>query len=264
MFGLPASVLLASAVLLLPAMAASLLHRLERATARLLSHWFGWRSLLVTAWLGTPAHELSHLAACKLLGVRVVAAAVFRPDPRSGTLGYVQFVQRGPGLWRAVRRALVATAPLWGILALLVGLWSLLLPGLTSPLAASGLGHALPRRVFHLAARLASSGLWTSWKGWAAAYATICLAAHMAPSPADLQGSGLGLALLAAAWIAASWLLAGHVAGFVPLLAGLAAGLAVVLGLAVAAAGMLHLAVRGLAGLAARSSRSRSVAYART
>ena len=63
-----------------------LLHLVERRVSRRLSHRFGWRSVLVTGWLGVPLHELSHLAMCWVFRHRIVAYRLFDPDPRTGTL----------------------------------------------------------------------------------------------------------------------------------------------------------------------------------
>lgn len=50
------------------------------------------RTHLITGLIGTPVHELSHAIGCFVFGMRVTGIAFYRPDPASGTLGYVNFV----------------------------------------------------------------------------------------------------------------------------------------------------------------------------
>ena len=70
---------------------ALIIHWFERITQQRLAERFGWRSVMFTGWLGTPIHELSHAAMCKLFGHRIDDIALFEPDRESGRLGYVGF-----------------------------------------------------------------------------------------------------------------------------------------------------------------------------
>jgi len=191
-------VVLATAV----AMAAALaFNRLERSTTRALSHWFGWRSVMVTGWLGVPAHELSHLVACKALGLRVVDFRLFAPDPRSSTLGYVQFVQEGRGMGRAVRRFLVGVAPLaLGVTLLTVG-WLMVFPSALAKLPAppvTGGSMAGNMSLAGLRSALAAlKGLPVFAKAahplfWIYSYLALAVGLHMAPSRADLKNAVAG------------------------------------------------------------------------
>lgn len=74
---------------------------------------------------GTILHELSHLLACKLLGVQTGEVSLFRPrqgEDGSFTLGYVKHAESDP-----LRGALVAIAPLLLVPPLLLGTTALLL-----------------------------------------------------------------------------------------------------------------------------------------
>ena len=161
----------------------AILSRLERAFSRTLSHHYGWRSVLVTAWLGSAVHELAHLVACRLFNVRVVDFKLFRPDPRTGTMGYVFFVQDGDGPFHAVKRFLVGSAPLVAGIAILSAALFLLQPELFRSVTAWGCGQ-----IMFKTERLSDP------KFWAFVYLSLAVGLHMAPSNADMKNGWIGFA----------------------------------------------------------------------
>jgi len=201
-------VILATAIAVAAALA---FNRLERTTTKALSHWFGWRSVMITGWLGVPAHELSHLATCKLLGLRVVDYRLFAPDPRSSTLGYVHYVQEGRGIGRAIRRFLVGTAPLAAGVAVLTVGWFVIFPRTLAQLPAppvrggpmvgsmslSGLRSALTALRSLPILEKASHPLF-----WIYSYLALAVGLHMAPSRADLKNAVAGGLITTAGLIA--------------------------------------------------------------
>ena len=62
----------------------------------------GWGGLLTTAWIGTPIHELSHLIIAILTGHKIKEVKFFKPDPRTGTLGYVSHSFNPGNFYQAV------------------------------------------------------------------------------------------------------------------------------------------------------------------
>lgn len=179
------------------------LHLVERRVSRLLSHRFGWRSVLVTGWLGVPLHEISHLIMCWVFRHRIVAYRLFDPDPRTGTLGYVHHAYQRRSLFQIAGNFFIGVAPLLaGSLVLLGGL-ALLLPGSQPPLSAEpvplGLGPQLSHVVGLAGAtldRMVSLGHLTSWRLWVFGVLALCVGTHMSPSRPDLTGALPGLALL--------------------------------------------------------------------
>ena len=65
---------------------------LELTTSRFLANTGrgGRTFFIVTGFLGTPVHELSHAAMCLLFGHRIKRIRLFAPDAKSGTMGYVE------------------------------------------------------------------------------------------------------------------------------------------------------------------------------
>ncbi len=216
----------------------------ERRISRRLAHRFGWRSVLITGWLGVPVHELSHLLMVRLFGHRVVAYSLFDPDPRTGTLGYVQHAYRRRNLVQLAGNFFIGVAPLiGGSVVLLAGLW-LLLPDARVSLAAAP-AAGLDAQLWHTAAkagdilqRIFTVAHLTGWRLWAFLLLAVCVGTHVAPSRPDLEGAWPGLLLLLAGlfglalanrvlglWSPAQW---AQVAGGVlsPLLAALTVALA--------------------------------------
>ncbi|MFH2006453.1 MAG: hypothetical protein ABI333_07705 [bacterium] len=180
-----------------------LLHLVERRISRRLSHRFGWRSVLVTGWLGVPLHELSHLGCCWLFRHRIIAVSLLDPDPRTGTLGYVQHAYRQRNLYQLSGNFFIGIAPLLGGSLVLLGALALLLPGarpeLTVSSAPSGFGAQLGHVAVLTGATLSQMFTWShlaSWQLWVFLILALCVGTHMSPSRPDLSGAVPGLAVL--------------------------------------------------------------------
>ncbi len=180
-----------------------LLHLVERRVSRRLSHRFGWRSVLVTGWLGVPLHELSHLVVCWIFRHRIVAYRLFDPDPRTCTLGYVQHAYGRRSPLQIVGNFFIGVSPLLaGSLALLVGL-AVLLPGTSPPLTTEPAPAQITAQLLQVGAmaqatltRMFSVQHLVSWQLWVFLLLALCVGAHMSPSQPDLSGGLPGLLLL--------------------------------------------------------------------
>jgi hypothetical protein len=62
---------------------------------------------------GTIIHEFSHYLACLLSGVYVTEASFFKPNPKTGTLGYVRYEIR-EDKWIFLRKFIISMAPFFG------------------------------------------------------------------------------------------------------------------------------------------------------
>jgi len=183
----------------------TLLHLQERVTSRHLAHHLGWRGVLLTAWLGVPVHELSHLAAAVFFGHRIVAWRLFDPDPVSGTLGYVRHAYSRRSPWQLVGGFFIAIAPLIGAAVGLAGIlwWMAPASAWRSIGRDVALSHPTGLQVLE-SIRAMGVALWhhRTLLFPVQLYLAICLASHMAPSRADLRGGlwgGMLLALLSLA-----------------------------------------------------------------
>lgn len=209
--GLTTLLFLGSALLPILVLCVALL-LLGRFLNRRLLDTFGWQAVLLAAWIGTPVHEFSHLVACWIGRNKVEDFALFKPDAKSGSLGYVQHSYDSQSFYqRVIGNTLVGLAPFLGGSLVIYLLTKGFFPDLlidhpaTLSLTADKLGDLT---------KLAELGRawWTElgvfyrvlfdtnnlsrWQFWLYLFAMISLAAHLSPSRADFEGLGRPLLLL--------------------------------------------------------------------
>lgn len=101
-----------------------LLGLLEKLSNSLLVRALGMRGVLLTAWLGTPVHELGHLLMCFIWGHRVTSVRLLRLNRQDGVLGYVQHEYNPNSMYQQAGNFFIGIGPLFsGIGALLVGMY---------------------------------------------------------------------------------------------------------------------------------------------
>ncbi|WP_298941364.1 hypothetical protein [uncultured Psychromonas sp.] len=82
--------------------------------------------IYLSAWIGTPIHELSHALFCFIFGHKIQKMVLFNPDKR-GTLGYVTHSYNNRNLWQVMGNFFIGIAPLFGgLLGLYLVTWLLL------------------------------------------------------------------------------------------------------------------------------------------
>lgn len=212
-----------------PAAASLVLHWTERRITGGLMRIAGRWTVLLTGWLGVPIHELSHALMCVLFGHRIDKLVLFHPDPRSGTLGYVNHSWSRKNPLHVVGAFFVGIAPLLGGAAAILLLLHLLLPGalaVMAPALPAGPGDAagwsamwrgLVGMLEHIVRVMFSPASLSSWRLWLFLYLALCIGSHISPSREDLKGSLVGGLAVFALLV---------VAGGIALAAGAGAGLA--------------------------------------
>jgi hypothetical protein len=174
------------------------LHQIERLTQGLLVRTFGWRAVLLTGWIGTPVHELSHVAACLVFMHEIEEVKLFSPDPESGTLGLVRHRAPVGNPWAEMGRFFIGVAPLvGGALALhALALWLLPDESLARLWAMGEIDGTSARVGFAHATRAAAALLapahLVSPRFWLFLYLATCIGSHLAPSLGDLKGAARG------------------------------------------------------------------------
>ena len=202
---------LGSALLPILLLCAALL-LLGRFLNRRLFETFGWQAVLLAAWIGTPVHEFSHLVACWIGRNKVEDFALFKPDAKSGSLGYVQHsYESGSFYQRVIGNTLVGLAPFLGGALVIYLLTKGFFPNLLieHPAALSLTADKLtdwPRLFEVLRAWWVELGVFyrvlfdgdnlSRWQFWLYLFAMISLAAHLSPSRSDFEGLGRPLVLL--------------------------------------------------------------------
>ena len=192
---------------------AIVVHTIEKLTTVRLARRFGWNSVLFTGWLGTPVHELSHAFMCLVFRHRIDEIQLFKPDLKSGRLGYVRH-SHVPGNWfQEFGNFFIGLAPLFGGVAAMFLLVTLFFPETTRDLftqqpaseafgEVSDAGPTLVSRIFtmvtYLIGELTAFRNLTSWRLYLFLYLIICIASHMAPSQSDYDGASRGVTMIAA------------------------------------------------------------------
>lgn len=88
------------------------------------SYWsvaFGRTGFLLTAWIGTPIHELGHAIMCIVFGHRIVRIQWFPTRTENGQLGYVSHTYNPKSSYQKIGNFFIGVAPVFsGIAALVV------------------------------------------------------------------------------------------------------------------------------------------------
>jgi len=71
-----------------------------------------WLVYRTTAIVGTPVHEMAHVLACMMFGMRVNEVALYRPHAPSGQLGFVSFSFNPRSWFQVIGLAVQGVAPL--------------------------------------------------------------------------------------------------------------------------------------------------------
>ncbi len=185
----------------------SILYLLERMTTISFIKSIGWRGILFTAWLGTPIHEFGHALFCYLFGHKVTEIQFYKPDKYTGILGYVSHVYNKNNIIHQIGNFFIGAAPLIiGSIVMYLALYLLV------PNAERVIGEAI-RRSHHFSVTkniltqfevFFNTGIETlrllftranldRWQFWLFIYISLCIASHIAPSPADIKRVWAGL-----------------------------------------------------------------------
>lgn len=110
-------------VMLVPLLSlALLLNLLSSQTEKLLLRLFGTRAYLSTiGWLGTPVHETGHALFALLFGHKITRMNLYKPDPKTGTMGFVAHSYHPRNLYHQIGNFFIGIGPIiMGTLVLLL------------------------------------------------------------------------------------------------------------------------------------------------
>ncbi len=180
-----------------------LLYLSARFTRNVFAKTFGPRAeIYITAWAGTPVHELGHAFFCLIFGHKITKISLFKPNSKEGTIGFVQHSYDKKNLYHQVGNFFIGAGPLiFGSLSIVFLLW-LLVPGgsiVLSNLRQAGMtitgqvpGMGEIFQVFGLSVKSFVSQLFTSenlhsWRFWVFLYLAMAISAHAELSPPDIS-----------------------------------------------------------------------------
>jgi hypothetical protein len=188
-----------------------LIQFISQLTFKSLERAFG-RGVYLVAWLGTPVHELGHALFCVMFGHRIESMSLFRPDPVTGTLGYVYHKWNPKNPWHVLGNFFIGVGPMVLGCGVLFVLFYFLIPssdrvwdsirvsvGAVSRDSLIGGYFGVFRdtslaiiRIIFYPANL------PLWQFWLFLYLSVCVASNIRLSWADFKGSlsGLGCIVL--------------------------------------------------------------------
>ena len=185
-----------------------LLGLIEKYSNTWLVRAFGPRGILLTAWIGTPIHEIGHLLMCFLWGHRVTRVKLLQLNSPDRVLGFVEHRYNPNSIYQQVGNFFIGLGPIFsGIGSLIVGMY-LLVPQSYNTFTIQIHQHvslgAIDVHVLKTVggAVLAITGSLFSFQNlispgfWIFLVFAISISSHIALSRADIEGSAKGLGMI--------------------------------------------------------------------
>jgi hypothetical protein len=189
-----------------------LIQFVSQITFKSLERSFGSGGVYLVAWLGTPIHELGHALFCLIFGHRIDNISLFRPDPVTGTLGYVYHKWNPKNPWHVLGNFFIGVGPMVLGSGVLFALFYFMIPGsdrvwetlrvsvgtVAQDSLVAGYFHVFRDATLVIIKIIFTSANLSHWLFWLFLYLSVCVASNIRLSWADVKGSlaGLGCILL--------------------------------------------------------------------
>jgi hypothetical protein len=184
-----------------------LIHFISQLMFKSLGSALGPKGTYLVAWLGTPIHELGHALFCLIFLHKIEEIRFFRPDPVTGTLGYVYHKWNPKNPWQVLGNFFIGVSPIVLGCAVLFGLFYFLIPdsgsawnAIISNVSNIEKGSAITAylSVFRDSSMAIIKLIFTfanlaHWQFWVFLYLSVCVASNVRLSWLDIKGSLSGL-----------------------------------------------------------------------
>lgn len=191
-----------------------------------LANSLGSKGTYLAAWLGVPIHELGHALFCIPFMHRIVKIEFFKPDPLTGTLGYVSHTWNRSNPWQVMGNFFIGIGPIILGCALLLALFYLLVPdgseALTSILvkvnevnesqSISSYLAIVGSSSFVMVSLLLTGTNASTWQFWVFVYLSFCIASNIRLSWSDIKHTLSGFLFIIVLFLLINLL--GYVDGF--------------------------------------------------
>jgi len=166
----------------------------------------GWTGLLITGWIGTPIHEISHLIAALVSGHHIEEVKLFKPNPRTGSLGYIIHTYDPDNFYQSIiGNTLIPIAPFFGGALAIYAVTYFLIPNFSiyssfipqsyqitaeNMLSIDSYFQLLDTIVnFYrdIINKIVATGLFSQWKFYAATFLLVGITNHLSPSASDFN-----------------------------------------------------------------------------
>jgi hypothetical protein len=185
-----------------------ILGALERFSNSYLIRSFGPKGVMVTAWIGTPIHEIGHLLQCFIWGHRVSRVRLLQLNDPSGILGFVEHHYNPNSIYQQVGNFFIGLGPIFsGIGSLILGMYFFV------PRSFMAFKTEVEQRIKF--EQLDITVLKTFWESisilckslftienlinpffWLFLIIAFSISSHIALSKSDIQGSARGLSMI--------------------------------------------------------------------
>jgi hypothetical protein len=167
---------------------------------------FGQKGVLLTAWIGTPIHELGHLLMCFIWGHKVTSVKLLRLNPTNGVLGYVEHQYNQGSMYQQIGLFFIGIGPIFsGIGSLIVAMY-FMVPEMYQALTdyifyELNFGETTVVGVVIETLSFTAQSFFTIENFinplfWLYILLAICISSHIALSRADVEGASRGLVAL--------------------------------------------------------------------
>ena len=168
--------------------------------------------LVITAWIGTPVHELGHALFCLLFGHKIKEIKLFKLDKSDGTLGYVTHSFNTKNIYHLIGNFFIGAGPLiFGSIVLITLLYffiptsdsiiSIFHSTISQEIDFSNFLHSIivfVQAAYSVLQSILVSMPINSWQFWVYLYVSISIASHMQLSPPDIKTMFRGLLVIIA------------------------------------------------------------------
>ncbi len=203
-----------------------LIHCISQLTFKSLERTFGSKGVYFVAWLGTPIHELGHALFCIIFLHRIVDIRFFKPDPVTGTLGYVSHTWNKGNPWAVLGNFFIGIGPVLLGCAVLFATFYFLIPdsaqvwdSIIFKVGEIGESNSMGDywSVFQSSSLALVKIIFTlsnlaCWQFWVFVYLSICVASNIRLSLSDIKGSLSGLGCIVLIFLLINFL--GLITGF--------------------------------------------------
>lgn len=185
-----------------------LLGLMEKKTNTFLISAFGRRGIWITAWIGTPIHEIGHLIQCIIWRHKVTKVKLLQLSSPDGVLGYVKHAYNPKSIYQQVGNFFIGIGPIISGIGFLVLAMYFLVPDAFATFA-SQIQHnqvvekmnenvlaTIGDAVLAISKSLFTIDNFTNLAFWVFLILSVCVSSHIALSKADIQNSLHGVAVI--------------------------------------------------------------------
>lgn len=189
-----------------------LINFISQLTFKSLERSFGKIGTYLVAWLGTPIHEFGHALFCLIFMHKIAEIKFFKPDPITGTLGYVYHKWNRSNPWQVLGNLFIGIGPvILGCVALFMTfyflipnsfqVWDSILARVNEAeknYSIVSYFAILEGSAFAIAKLIFITHNLTDWRFWIFCYLSICVSSNIRLSLSDIKGalSGFGCVIL--------------------------------------------------------------------